>query len=102
MIRIMMRWFREICGVAESQFRIRLQIHHPEGIEESRKYWSEVTGVSLSQFTKEYTKTSPTSKGKSGNLVPYGICSIRISDINLITRIKGWIQGLAAPSSSLA
>lgn len=101
MIKLMMRWFREICGVKERQFRIRLQIHNVETQEEAKRYWSEITNVPLSQFTRAYTRISPTSKRKSGNLAPYGICSIRISDINLITKIKGWIGGFMALSSSL-
>ena len=100
MIKLMMRWFREICGVQEAKFRIRIQIHNPADIEKVIRYWSSVTGIMPSQFTKAYLKTSPTSKRKIGNLVPYGICSIRVSDINLITRIRGWIQGLEALSSS--
>lgn len=100
MIRLMMRWFREICNVKESQFRIRLQLHNGEGIERIKNYWAEITEVPISQFTKAYIKVSPTSKKKVGNLIPYGTCSIRISDILLITKIKGWIKGLMALSSS--
>ena len=102
MIRLMMRWFREICHVHEKQFRIRLQIHKQDDIDKSVGYWSKVTGLPVGQFTKAYTKTSPTSKRKMGNLAIYGICSIRISDIDLITKIQGWIKGLMALSSSPA
>ncbi|MFH1457614.1 MAG: hypothetical protein ABIG31_00360 [Candidatus Omnitrophota bacterium] len=96
MIKLMMRWFREICGVQENRFRIRIQIHDAGNIEKARRYWLEITGIDYGQFTKAYVKTSPTSKRKVGDLAPYGICSIRISDINLITKIKGWIEGLGA------
>ncbi len=99
-IRLMMRWFREICCVQESQFRIRIQIHNAADVAKIKWYWSEITGIPDNQFTKAYVKTSPTSKRKSGNLIPYGVCSIRISDIKLITGIRGWIKGLMALSSS--
>ncbi len=102
MIKLMMLWFRQICNVREEQFRIRLQIHNVSEINKAQDFWSAITGLPLTQFNRAYTKTSPTSKRKSGNLVPYGICSIRISDIRLITRIRGWIFGLMALSSSLA
>lgn len=101
MIRLMMRWFREICSVRETQFRIRLQLHKTKDIAKIQDYWAEITQVPLVQFTKPYIKTSPTSKKKVGNLIPCGTCNIRISDIRLITKIKGWIEGLMAPSSSL-
>lgn len=100
MIRLMMQWFREVCSVRENQFRIRLQVHNGKGIEKITSYWADITGVALSQFTKPYVKTSPSSQKKMGNLTPYGTCNIRISDIRLITKIKGWIKGFTALSSS--
>lgn len=100
MIKLMMRWFREICLVQEDQFRIRIQIHNEANIGEANRFWSELTSIPIDQFTKPYTKTSSTSKRKAGNLVPLGICSIRISDVKLINRIRGWIRGLMALSSS--
>lgn len=102
MIRLMMRWFRKICQVNENKFRIRIQVHGAEDINKIKEYWSVVTGIPGRQFTKFYTKISPTSKKKMGNIIPYGICSIRISDINLITTIQGWIRGFMALSSSPA
>ncbi|TRZ49033.1 hypothetical protein D4Q80_02745 [bacterium] len=100
MIRLMMCWFRKVCKVQEDKFRIRLQIHNVADIDKAQKFWSEITGISLNQFTRAYVKTSPTSKKKSGNLAPYGICAIRIFDIDLINRIKGWITSFTALSSS--
>ena len=101
MIKLMMRWFREVCGVRESKFRIRLQVYNEKNVDKIIDFWAKNTGIPHSQFTKPYLKTSPTSKKKVGNLTPCGICSIRISDIQLITKIRGWIQGLTALSSSL-
>ena len=100
MIILMMRWFRKICQVNETKFRIRIQVHGVKNINKIKEYWSGITGIPDRQFTKFYKKISPTSKKKMGNLIPYGICSIRISDINLITTIQGWIRGLMALSSS--
>lgn len=101
MIKLMTRWFKEICHVQENRFRIRIQLHNASGADKSKEYWSKITGIPKTQFTKPYIKISPTSKKKSGNLAPYGICSIRVSDINLINKIRGWIKGLVALSSSL-
>lgn len=101
MIRLIMRWFREICNVSNGKFRIRIQIHNAGNIDKAIEFWSLNTGVSSKQFTKPYIKISPTSKGKSENLLPYGICHVRISNAKLLARIKGWINGLkVAPWSS--
>lgn len=102
MITLMMKWFRVICRVSDNKFRIRIQCHGKGRIKTSKKYWSRITGIPETQFTKPYIRISPTSKKKMGNLSPYGVCSIRISDIALLSKIKGWIKGLGALSSSLA
>lgn len=95
MIKLIMKWFRVICMVAEDKFRIRIQCHGTENADNCKKYWSEITGVPMRQFTKPYIKISPSSKKKVGNLCPNGVCHIRISDTSLLTKIKGWIEGLS-------
>lgn len=95
MISLIMKWFREICNISEDKFRVRIQIHNPSDIDEAVKFWSTRTGLLSKQFTKPYIKISPTSKGKATNSLPYGICHIRISDTNLLTKIKGWVNGLS-------
>lgn len=96
MVKLIMRWFRVICKVPDNKFRIRIQCHDVEKVNESEEHWSKITTIPLTQFTKAYIRISPTSKKKMGNLSPYGICHIRISDISLLTKIKGWIKGLKA------
>ena len=97
----MMRWFRRICKIPNTKFRIRIQCHDTDNVEEAKEYWSGVTDIPLVQFTKPYVRISPSSKKRMGALSPYGICNLRISDVSLLTKIKGWINGLKALSSSL-
>lgn len=101
MIALMMRWFREICKVKEERFRLKLQIHDEKAVKRVESFWSEVTQLPLSQFTKATVKISKSSKLIRGNILPYGTLQIRVSDIKLFTRIRGWIKGLEALSSSL-
>lgn len=100
MIKLIMRWFRTVCNVDENKFRIRLQCHGAGKVKEAEEYWSKITGIPTAQFIKPYVRISPTSKKKMGNLVPYGICNIRIADISLLTKIRGWICGISVASSS--
>ena len=103
MIGLMMRWFRECCRVPESKFRARAQLHDPQRLHEVQRYWSQVTGVPVTQFTKPILKLSSSSQRKRGNSLPYGTAHIRIADVHLLTIIRGWIAGLGlAPSSSPA
>ena len=102
MIKLMMKWFREICDVPEDKFKIRIQIHNASNVEDGIRFWSRITGVPSDQFTKSYIKISPSSTGKSGNRHPYGVCHVRIANTDLLAKIKGWVKGLKALSSSLA
>jgi len=81
MIRLMMGWFRLICRVPNTKFRIRIQCHGADRVGEYQEYWSRIVNIPLTQFTKPYIRISPASKKKTGNLCPYGICNIRISDV---------------------
>ena len=98
----MMKWFRETCNIPEDKFKIRIQIHDASNIKDGIQFWSRITGIPSNQFTKSYTKISSSSKGKSGNRHPYGVCHVRIANTELLVKIKGWIEGLKALSSSLA
>ncbi len=97
MIQLMIRWFQEICGVPKNKIRIRMQSHNPENIKKCTGFWSIRTGIPVEQFTKPYIKISPTSQQKVGNLLEHGVCHIRISDSRLLTKIRGWINGLGGP-----
>ena len=93
MIRLMMRFFREICKVTESKFRGALHIHpHLDG-RKAESYWSEISGIPLKQFHKLQTAVSKASKGKRDTL-PLGTFTIVISDVRLRSQIEGWITGI--------
>lgn len=103
MIALMMRWFRECCTVPEQKFRARVHLHHPDQRHACEQFWSHLTGIPTRQFTKPIVKLSPTSQRKRGNTLPYGTLHLRIADVHLLMRIRGWVQGLGlAPSSSPA
>ena len=95
MIKFMMKWFREIFDVPEHKFKIRIQIHNKDEVENAVDFWSSVTGVPKEQFTKPYVRISPTSHKKTYNRLKFGVCHIRISDNKLLTKIKGMINGLS-------
>lgn len=92
-IKIMMRFFREICNVPEKKFRghVHTFSHRDTGIAE--RYWSEVSGVPLGQFYKTYSKQSSASKNKKDKL-PYGTFQIYVSDTHVFLAIMGWIERL--------
>lgn len=93
MIALMMKFFREICKVPKIKFRGAVHIHpHLDKIK-AEKFWSKVSGISLTQFHKTQFGISRASKHKRDSL-PLGTFNIIICDTRLQSRIRGWIKGL--------
>ena len=90
-IKIMMRFFREICDVPEEKFRGNIHTFAHANIIKTEKYWSKVTGIQRNQFHKTYVKPSSASLQKRHTL-PYGTFSIYVSDTKLFLTITGWIE----------
>ncbi len=91
MIKFMMKWFRDICKVPEKKFRIALHIHALHCRKDIESYWSKITNIPLAQFQKTYIK--PTSLRHRRNRLYNGTCAIRINNVDLFRRIKGWKIG---------
>jgi len=95
MIRLIMRFFREICKIEENKFFATVQIHPNTTSQKSINYWSKITKLPKKQFRKTYSRLTPSSKRKRAiNILPYGTLRISISDVKTINKIKGWIMGL--------
>jgi hypothetical protein len=93
LIKVMMRFFREVCGVREEKFRGHIHTFSHLNKKQAERYWSFVTKIPLKQFYKTYSKPSIASKGKKDSL-QYGTLQIYICDTNVAMTIKGWITGL--------
>ncbi len=93
-IKVMMRFFREVCLVPQAKFRAHIHTHSHLNARAAEKYWSQVTGIDLGQFFKTYSKPSKASKGKADAL-PYGTLDISIGDITLYLKLMGWISKIS-------
>lgn len=92
-IKIMMRWFREICKVPEDKIRIHIYIHKIYKNERCEDFWSEITNIPVSRFGKTTYKPTPHKIKK--NLDYKGLCRIDIGNVNLFRKIMGWQYGIS-------
>ena len=69
---------------------------HPNmNIKKSILFWSDITKLPLSQFTKTQTAISKSSKFiRPINSLLHGTIHIRIYDVAIFYKIIGWINGL--------
>lgn len=91
MIKVMLRFFKEVCGVEEDKFRANIHTHSPNNVKLAEKYWSEISGIPLKNFYKTYSKKSASTKNIRKTL-PYGTLDIYVNDVKVFLRIMGWIE----------
>ncbi len=101
MIALMMRFFREICGVPAEKFRGALHIYPHLDRHKALRFWSGISGIPLKQFHKVQLGISKASQHKRDTL-PLGTFSIIVCDVRLQSRIRGWIKGIEQWGSSRA
>ena len=90
MIKIYLKFLREICGVAEKRLRVYLYIYSYLNLKNTIKYWCKITNISAKQFTKPYVRKG--SSNLSDRKLPYGLVHIRYNDKKLLKTIDGWIK----------
>jgi len=93
LVRISMRFFREVCEVKEDRFRAHIHIHSIKMVKEAQKYWSIVTGIPESQFYKTYVIKRKKLKNIRDTL-KFGTIDVGVCDTKLLLKILGWIEGI--------
>ena len=102
MVKLMMRFFREICQVPENRFRPQVQTHPNVSVEEAEKYWSKITYLEKKQFRKPLIQLSKSSQQKRPkNRLPYGTFRIGVAETKVLCKIKGWIRGLSLMADNI-
>lgn len=100
MIKMFLKWLKDCLGILDKDLMFDIYIHknHETHSGATRRYWSEITGFSISKFDKIYFKkhnlsTNRRNKGDSyhGQL---RIAVRRSTDLN--RKITGWIEAICS------
>lgn len=95
MIKIFMRFVREILCIPEDKIRGKVQIHPNLESNRAINFWSKIAKIPKERLRVTY-QVSRASKGKRPiNIQPYGTVEIIVSSRKDFFRIMGWIKGLA-------
>lgn len=89
MIAAFIDFLRTLYQVDEARFRVLLYCHKNQDVEVLKRYWSRVTKVPLSQFTKPYVRND---FRKDGRKMEYGMIHLRYHDKKLLLDIKNLIE----------
>ena len=90
MIRVFMKFLRNVCGIDEKKLRVLLYCHDQQKIPELIAYWSRLTKISPKFFTKPYVpKRSSSSNHRE---MSYGLIHVRYYDKKLLQLLLSWIE----------
>ncbi len=90
MVKIFLKFLREICGVSEKRLRLYLYAYSYQDLKTIKEYWHKVTNIPLNQFTKPYVRKGNLNISK--RKLPYGLVHVRYNDKKLLTAIESWIR----------
>ncbi|MFZ2226381.1 MAG: hypothetical protein WA064_01945 [Candidatus Moraniibacteriota bacterium] len=90
MIVLFLEFLRIVCGVDEKKLRVFPYFYANQDSKKNIAYWSKITGIKKSQFTKPYIRQDFDENKK--DKMPYGLVHIRYGDKKLLNLIKDWIE----------
>lgn len=90
MIKIFLKFLRQICQIDERKLRVYLYCHSNQDIENIKKYWYNLTNIPETQFSKPYIQSN-FAPAKS-NKMKHGLAHIRYADKKLLYQIDNWIK----------
>src|SRR3989338_110309 len=97
-IKIAIRWFKEICGLKNENFSPMIHIYPDNNIQETIYYWSKITGIKKEQFGKVQIDKRINKIATKRNSLPHGTLHLHTRSLGekelgrrLHRRIMGWI-----------
>lgn len=92
-ILFMIKWLQSVFNIHPSTLKAWLNIYPQQNEFEIKKFWSELTGITLNNFGKNYIK--PLSSGYKKNNLYYGTIRVEVpKSTDMKHRIFGWIKAV--------
>ena len=92
MMLFYVEWLRRCFDVDASAMRLRLYLHQGLDLEAANDFWSELTGIPLSQFRAPYRAIADPSIRRSKH--PMGCPSVGVCSMRLHRRVMGLVDAL--------
>lgn len=92
LVKTFLQLFRQSFEVDETKFRVLVHIHQYHDDDVIKRFWSEVTGIPVSQFFKSYLKPNT---GKRKKVKYMGSASIRYYDVSVARELRALYNAFA-------
>jgi predicted DNA-binding protein YlxM (UPF0122 family) len=90
MIKVFLKFLRNICGISEDRLRVLLHIYPDHDEKKLKVFWSDMTNIPEHQFSK--TSVHRKKGGTYKKTSKYGTILLRYSDKRLLNIIISWIK----------
>lgn len=92
-IKFMVNWLDKVCKIPPARLKASLYLHDNLDEAKAKQFWSSLTKIPLENFTKSYiVKNNPYRLRKIKHI--YGVLKIRIGNVILHRKMRGWIDGV--------
>ena len=98
-IRLTLRWLKEVFGVPSKSFKVRIHLYPDNNIKETLRHWSKQLNIPLEQFQETYVDTRTGKKMFKKGKLPYGTAHVTVQSMGrpehgvfLQRRINAWIE----------
>lgn len=93
LITFMVQWLKRVFNIDPSTLKAWLNIYEGQNDTELKEFWSDVTGMPISNFGKSFIK--PASKGFKKNILYHGTIKIYIpKGTDKRYKVYGWIKAV--------
>jgi len=93
-VRIYLRFLREILQVRDEKFLVSIRIHPNINPSRAIKFWAEVTKLPKEQFHFVRQISIASQRKRPFNSLPHGTLDVRFHGRPKFFQIKGWIDGI--------
>lgn len=103
-VRFYVKWLRQCCNVDPVNLRVQMHIYPDVQQKEAMEYWSNITGIPLTQFYKLQIDVRKNKRVFKAGRLPYGTIQVKLmgkGTRKLHRLITGWIMALKTCGSSL-
>ncbi len=98
-IKFAILWFKEVCGLKNINFMVRIHLYPDNDIQEALSYWSQAVGIPIIQFQQTQVDTRIGKKVSKRGKLPFGTAHLSIKSMGnkdfgvfLARKINAWID----------
>lgn len=89
-IRMFLKFLKEICGVEERKIKLELNIYNDVKLETALEYWSLVTELPFPNFVKPVVREA--RKGNYKHWSRFGTLTVIVRNRKLLRKMLGWCE----------